>query len=227
MNRAGRSISPCSMTRSGRVPSSRRPNRPGSRKLSSGLPGVGLAVPFPFVVLAGRGGRGHHRFLAADRRGPLQDDQAAKTKLLSGELLAGSGSEPGASTSPLFEKPAARTALHYGGAYSRVGWTSLPHTPECRFIQQEHTLRKLQRRVAWLCAGRIEKCRLTSLGPLCRRAVQGSSAHRTRPWPRSHSPRGSCRLFSRTPNFVVNTKGRAFRRLTKTRYRTTQGLAGR
>ena len=35
----------------------------------------------------GRGGRDHRRFLAADRRGPRQDDQAVKTKLLTGSCL--------------------------------------------------------------------------------------------------------------------------------------------
>ena len=45
--------------------------------------------------------------LAADRRGPRQDDQAVKTKLLTRELLADSGSGPGANASPLFKEPAA------------------------------------------------------------------------------------------------------------------------
>ena len=35
----------------------------------------------------GRGRRDHRRFLAADRRGPRQDDQAVKTKLLTGSCL--------------------------------------------------------------------------------------------------------------------------------------------
>jgi hypothetical protein len=55
----------------------------------------------------GRGGRDHRRFLAADRRGPRQDDQAVKTKLLTGELLADSGSGPGVNASPRFKEPAA------------------------------------------------------------------------------------------------------------------------
>ena len=45
--------------------------------------------------------------LAADRRGPRRDDQAAKTKLLNRELLADSGSGPGADASLLFKEPAA------------------------------------------------------------------------------------------------------------------------
>ncbi len=45
--------------------------------------------------------------LAADRRGPPEDDQAVKAKLLTGELLADPGSGPGANASPLFEGPAA------------------------------------------------------------------------------------------------------------------------
>jgi len=55
----------------------------------------------------GRGGWGHRQFLDADRRGPLQDDQAVKTKLFTGELLADSGSGPGAYASLLFKEPAA------------------------------------------------------------------------------------------------------------------------
>jgi hypothetical protein len=79
------------------------------------------------------------------------------------------------------------------------GGLDIPAThPECRFLQQEHALRTLTR-VAWSRAGRIEKCRLTSLDPLCRRAVHGSSAHRTRPWPRSHSPRGMVGRFPEAP----------------------------
>ena len=34
-----------------------------------------------------RGGRDHRRFLATDRRGPRQDDQAVKAKLLPGSCL--------------------------------------------------------------------------------------------------------------------------------------------
>ena len=50
----------------------------------------------------GRDGWGHCQFPAADRRGPRQDDQAVKTK-----LLAVSGSGPGANASPPFKEPAA------------------------------------------------------------------------------------------------------------------------
>ena len=77
----------------------------------------------------GRDGWGHRQFLAADRRGPRQDDQAVKTKLLTGELLADSGSGPGANASPRFKEPAARAAPQNGSAGSRVGWTSLPNMP--------------------------------------------------------------------------------------------------
>ena len=45
--------------------------------------------------------------LAADRRGPRQDDQTVKTKPSRRELLADSGSEPGANASPLIKEPAA------------------------------------------------------------------------------------------------------------------------
>ena len=66
--------------------------------------------------------------LATDHHGPRQDDQVVKTKTLRAELLAGSGSEPGANASPLIKEPAARMAQHDGQAISRVGWTSRPFT---------------------------------------------------------------------------------------------------
>jgi hypothetical protein len=45
--------------------------------------------------------------LAADRRGPLQDDQAVKDEAPQWELLPDSGSGPGANASLLFKEPAA------------------------------------------------------------------------------------------------------------------------
>ena len=70
-----------------------------------------------------RGGQGHRQFLAADRCGHKQDDQAAETKPPLGKLLADSGSEPGASAGPRFKEPAARTSQRSRQACSRVGWT--------------------------------------------------------------------------------------------------------
>ena len=45
--------------------------------------------------------------LAADHRGPLQDDHAVKTKLLTGSCLRGPGSGPGVNASPQFKESAA------------------------------------------------------------------------------------------------------------------------
>ena len=55
--------------------------------------------------------------------GHKQDDQTAKNEAPRGELLAGSGSEPGVNASPRFKEPAARMTQHDGWARSRVGWT--------------------------------------------------------------------------------------------------------
>jgi hypothetical protein len=52
-----------------------------------------------------------------------QDDQAAKVEAPRRELLADSGSEPGANAGLLFKEPAARMTQHDGWASSRVGWT--------------------------------------------------------------------------------------------------------
>ena len=77
----------------------------------------------------GRDGWGHRQFPAADRRGPRQDDQAVKTKLLRGSCLRNLDQCLGANASPLFKEPAARAAPQNGSAGSRVGWTSLPNMP--------------------------------------------------------------------------------------------------
>ena len=67
--------------------------------------------------------------LAADRRGPRQDDQAVKTKLLTGSCLRildqGLGPTRARSSRNRPLEPPGTS----GSAGSRVGWTSLPHTP--------------------------------------------------------------------------------------------------
>ena len=65
--------------------------------------------------------------LAADCRGPRQDDQAVKTKPLTRSCSRILDQSLGP-TSPLFKEPTARTAQHNGRADSRVGWTSRPLT---------------------------------------------------------------------------------------------------
>ena len=66
--------------------------------------------------------------LAAGCRGPRQDDQTVKTKPLTRNCLRILVQSLGP-TSPLFKEPAAGAARHDRRAGSRVGWTSLPLTP--------------------------------------------------------------------------------------------------
>jgi hypothetical protein len=68
--------------------------------------------------------------LVAGRRGPPEDDQAVKTKLLTGSRLRILDQGLTANASPLDKEPAARTALHKCSTGSRVGWTSLPLTAD-------------------------------------------------------------------------------------------------
>ena len=65
--------------------------------------------------------------LAADCRGPRQDDQAVKTKPLTRDCLRILDQSLGP-TSTLFKEPAAGTARHHRQARSRMGWTSRPLT---------------------------------------------------------------------------------------------------
>ena len=83
-----------------------------------------------------------------------------------------------------------------------------------RSLPWEHPLRTSMRS-AWSRAGQIEKrlIEFTSLAPSRRRAARGSSANRTRPCPQRRSRQGWS-AFSQSPNSVINTKGRAFRRQT-------------
>ena len=76
----------------------------------------------------GRDDLDHRRFLAADPAGHHRMTRPSRRSPLP-ELLADSGSRPGADASPLFKEPAVRTALPDDSACSRVGSTCLPHTP--------------------------------------------------------------------------------------------------
>ena len=99
--------------------------------------------------------------LAADRHGPRQDDQAVKTKPLTAELLADSGSGPGANASPLLQGTGRlnRSARWLGWL---KGGLDIPATyAECRSLQREHPLRTLTRR-AWSRAGRIGNAQFAS-----------------------------------------------------------------
>lgn len=65
--------------------------------------------------------------LAADRRGPPQDDQAVEAKPPTGSCSRILDQGLGANASPHFKEPAARAAPRNRSAGSRVGWT-LPVT---------------------------------------------------------------------------------------------------
>jgi hypothetical protein len=107
-----------------------------------------------------RGGRGHHRFLAADRRWPRQDDQVVKTKLLAGSCLRfldqGLG-PPRARSSrnrPLESLCTWRSALK--------GGLDIPATHVgCNSLQREHPLRTFTRR-ACSRAGRVGNAEFAS-----------------------------------------------------------------
>ena len=68
---------------------------------------------------------------AASYRGPRQDDQVAKTKLLARNCLRilDQGLGPTRARSRT-NRPLEKKARHDGRARSRVGWTSLPLTPD-------------------------------------------------------------------------------------------------
>jgi hypothetical protein len=159
-----------------------------------------------------RGRRGHRRFLAADRRGPLQDDQAVKTKLLPGSCLRildqGLGSTRARSSRNQPLEPLCTMAER------TQGWAGHPcHTRRMRLTStgtpapDVDALRLVTRWASRQCSSGV-----TSLAPLQGRAARSSSAHRTRPWPQCRSRQGWSAVFTK-PNSVINTKGRAFRRL--------------
>jgi hypothetical protein len=67
--------------------------------------------------------------LAADRRGPTQDDQAVKAKLLTGSCLRILDQGLGPTRARSSRNRPLETPRTRGWAGSRVGWTSRPHTP--------------------------------------------------------------------------------------------------
>jgi hypothetical protein len=122
---------------------------------------------------------------------PDRQDEAPQA-----ELLANSGSEPGAtrvrtsSNRPL-EQPGKITGLSQGWAgqsppQSRARPLTSDRTPAADVDAPRSFTR-------W--ANRNSSVRFTSLAPLRRRAASGSSAHRTRPWPRRHSLQGWSAVF--------------------------------
>jgi hypothetical protein len=150
---------------------------------------------------AGRAGRGHRQVA---RRGPPRattgwpgrQDEAPQA-----EPLADSGSEPGAtrarasSNRPL-EQPGTITGLSQGWAgqspsQPRAGPLTSDRTPAAD-VGAPRSFTRWANRNCSVC--------FTSLAPLRRRAARGSSAHRTRPWPRRHSLQGWSAVFLK-PHF--------------------------
>ena len=124
-------------------------------------------------------------------------------------------------------------ALQGTGRLSRsarwLGWLKggldIPAThAECGSLQREHPLRTLTR-FAWSRAGRVGNAQFAS-----HRSLLCEDALPVVPQPIEQDPGHSAvpvrdgRPFSRSPNFVIDTKGRAFRRLT-TNIERPQGRA--
>jgi hypothetical protein len=148
----------------------------------------------------GRDDRDHRRFLAADRRGPLQDDQAVKTKLLPGSCLRildqGLGSTRARSSR---NQPLESLCTM---AERTQGWAGHPcHTRRMRLTStgtpapDVDALCLVTRWASRKCSSGV-----TSLAPLQRRAARSSSAHRTRPWPQCRSRQGWSAVFTK-PQF--------------------------
>ncbi len=148
----------------------------------------------------GHGGRGHRQFLAADHRGPPQDDQAVKTKLLTGSCLRILDQGLG----PTRARDSRNRPLEPLCTMARLaqGWAGHPcHTRRMR-LTSTGTPAQVVDTPCLVTHWASRKCssRFTSLTPLQRRAARGSSAHRTRPWPQSRSRQGWSAVFPK-PQF--------------------------
>ena len=135
--------------------------------------------------------------LAADRRGPRQDDQAVKTKLLTGScsriLDQGLGSTRARASRNRPLEPLC----------TRLGWLKggLDIPAPCAepgSLQREHPLRTLMRRLGHALGKSEMLSRLTSLAPLRRCAARSPSADRRDP---GHSavPEGMVGRFPEAP----------------------------
>ena len=138
----------------------------------------------------GRGGWDHRRFLAADRHGPRQDDQAVKTKLLTGSCLRILDQGLG----PTRARSSRNRPLEPLCTMARLaqGWAGLPGHTRRMQLTSTGTPAQVVDAPRLVTRWTNRKCfnRLTSLAPLRRRAARRSSAHRTRPCPQRRSPRG-------------------------------------
>ena len=134
--------------------------------------------------------------LAAGRHGPRQVGQIVKTKPLRRSCLRilDQSLEPtrarSSSNRPL-EQPGTITGLSQGWAgqspsQSRARPLTSDRTPAAD-VDAPCLFTRWANRKCSIC--------FTSLAPLRRRAARGSSAHRTRPWPRRHSLQGWSAVF--------------------------------
>jgi hypothetical protein len=147
--------------------------------------------------------------LAADRRGPRQDDQAVKTKLLTGSCLRildqGLGSTRARSSRNRPLEPLCTMAE------LTQGWAGHPcHTRRMR-LTSTGTPAQVVDAPCSVTRWASRKCfsRFTSLAPLRRRAARGSSAHRTSPWPQRRSLRGWSAVFLK-PQFRAQAERPGF-----------------
>jgi hypothetical protein len=138
--------------------------------------------------------------LAADHHGSLQDDQAVKTKLLTGNCLRGLDQGLGSTRArcsrnrPL-ESLCTTAGLAQGWAGHPCHVRRMPLTSTGKPAPDVDALCLVTR---W--ANRKMPIDFTSLAPLRRRAARGSSAHRTRPCPQRRSPQGWSAVFPK-PQF--------------------------
>ena len=134
--------------------------------------------------------------LAAGRHGPRQVGQIVKTKPLRRSCLRILDQSLGATRArcsrnrPL-ERPGTITGLSQGWAgqspsQSRARPLTSDRTPAAD-VDSPRLFTRWANRKCSIC--------FTSLAPLRRRAARGSSAHRTRPWPRRHSLQGWSAVF--------------------------------
>ncbi len=143
---------------------------------------------------------GPRRSLPADRRGPRQYNQAVKTKLFTGSCLrildqgVGPTRARWSRNRPL-EPLCTRARL-------ALGWAGHPSHALRMQITYRGTPGPVDDapRLITRWASRKRSIRFTSLAPLRRRPACGSSAHRTRPWPRRRSRRGWSAVLSK-PQF--------------------------
>ena len=134
--------------------------------------------------------------LAAGRHGPRQVGQIVKTKPLRRSCLrildqSLEPREPALQATGRLSSPVRSPGFLKGGLDN-----PLPNHAQGHSRPIERLLRTLTSPCSFMrWANRKCSICFTSLAPLRRRAARGSSAHRTRPWPRRHSLQGWSAVF--------------------------------